>query len=271
MRHESSEAVSGFADRAGRIRYNLRVRGWSRFDAADMNLSAAERSGLSMLADYAQALPVDRFGGNGRHRSYAEGVLSPASRSVSWKDGQTAADGSVEMDYRQEHDYQPEYGGVTRRFRRTGDAILALPLINKLIWFDLALTPLAERHRTLLCGFHLIRMTALPGGSARITPDCLHRDGQPFTAVHLITRHGAGGGVNYIAPPGYSGYQVETVPSQLLADFTLDHPLDSYVIDDEAICHHVTALTCDHGAACGVRTIVLIDFSPVAVCSEVSS
>lgn len=271
MRQMLNEELAGTPDGASRVRYNLRLYGWSRFDARDMDISFLEKADLGVIEDYAQALPADRFGGSGRHRTYAEGLLSPASGSVSWKKGLTTADGSVEMEYRQEPDYQPEYGGVTRRFRRTSDAILALPLVNKLIWYDLALTPLAQRHGTLLCGLHLIRMMALPGEPARITPDCLHRDGQPFTAVHLITRDGAAGGVNYIAPPEYSGHRVEAVPSHLADRFTLHRPLESYMIDDEAICHHVTPVTCDEGAMRGVRTILLIDFSAVSPSSELRS
>ncbi|WP_226383176.1 2OG-Fe dioxygenase family protein [Burkholderia savannae] len=247
----------------GGIRGKLQQQGWARFDAADLDHVEAKSHCLAQLSRYADQLPVDRHGGAGRHRSYAEGVLAPNDGHVAWKPGFVGLDGAIEIEYRQEIGFQPEYGGVHRRFLRTSDSILALPLIRKLIRFDLTLTPLSELDEPLLCGLHVLRMRALPGVMSRITPDCLHQDGQPFTAVHLIDRTSAVGGVNYIAPPQYAGRQVDDVPDEQVRAFSLHVPLESYIIDDAAVSHHVTSISCAPGAPCGMRTVILIDFTPL--------
>ncbi|AJK46411.1 2OG-Fe dioxygenase family protein [Burkholderia plantarii] len=246
------------------IRNRLSELGWARFDADDFALTAHERDELDFLARYGESLPLDRFGGDGRRRAYCEGIVDLASRQIAWRPGHRAEDGGIEIEYQQDEIYQPEYGGVVRRFRRLGSEVLETGLINRLIWHDLDLTPLPERHETLLCGLHMICMTAIGTEPARITPDCLHRDGQPYTAAHLIRRHNAKGGVNYIAPPRFSGWRVEAVPDDQLQVFTLHEALDSYVIDDEAVSHHVTSVSCDDPALPGMRTILLVDFTPVS-------
>ncbi|AOJ07945.1 2OG-Fe dioxygenase family protein [Burkholderia mayonis] len=249
----------------------MQKQGWARFDAADLDYVEAESRCVARLRRYADQLPVDRYGGAGRHRSYAEGILMPRTGHIDWKPGFVGVDGAIELEYHQEAGFQPEYGGVHRRFLRTSDSILALPLIRRLIRFDLALTPLSEIDEPLLCGLHVLRMRALPGITSRITPDCLHQDGQPFTAVHLIDRTDAIGGVNYIAPPQYAGRQVDDVPDDRLHAFSLYAPLESYIIDDEAVSHHVTSISCAPRAPCGIRTVILIDFTPLSAVVHASS
>ncbi|WP_238947839.1 2OG-Fe dioxygenase family protein [Caldimonas brevitalea] len=247
----------------GDVRAALQQRGWARFDATDMQVAVDEAADLQRLTEYARSLPVDRFGTGGRHRSYAEGILTPRRKTIAWKAGARTPDGRVEIAYVQHSEFQPEHGGVVRNFARTREDILALPLVHRLIWYDLSLTPMFDAEGDLLCGFHMIRMQATPGAVARITPDCLHQDGQPFTAVHLVERSHAEGGVNFIAPPRYTGRQFDEVPSHLLSAFVLGSPLQSYIIDDAAICHQVTAVSCSPGASHGTRTVILIDFSPL--------
>lgn len=250
------------------VRSSLQTLGWATYGMADLMLSDEEIRDLDRLAQYVRTLPVDDFGGNGRHRCYAEAIVTPSRRTLHWKPGIVGKTGALEIEYVQETEFQPEYGGVRRRFSRTSDHVLQLPLINKLIWFDLDLTGLADRAEPLLCGFHLIQLKALQGRPSRSTPDCLHRDGQPYTAVHLVNRSGVSGGLNYIAPPQYSGRDVRDVPADELSCFTLTEPLDSYIINDEAICHHVSAVTCSPGMDIGSRTVMLIDFSPIAHSSK---
>lgn len=245
----------------------LRALGWMMFGMEDLRLCADERRELAQLARYAQTLPIDGFGGNGRHRCYAEAVLSPSARTLRWKPGIVGKDGTIEVEYEQETEFQPEYGGVRRRFARASNRVLQSSLIRKLIWFDFDLIGWAGASEPLQCGFHLVRLQALPGKPSRSTPDCLHRDGQPYTAVHLVSRHDVTGGLNYIAPPRYSGRNVDELPADALTTFTLTEPLDSYIVDDAAVCHHVSAVGCAPGAASGSRTVMLIDFSPIPLSS----
>ncbi|MCC8457692.1 hypothetical protein CE143_09535 [Photorhabdus luminescens] len=245
------------------IRNSLHQQGFATFNAADLDLSDSEKIDLISLCELSKSLPLDRFGEGGRHRSYCEGVWSWETESIDWKTGYPQPDGSVEIDYHQGSEYQPEFGGVVRKFLRMSDEILNKGLLNKLIWHDLSLTGMAEHYSRLLCGVHLIRMQALPGKPAKITPNCFHRDGQPFTAVHLIERCNVEGGATHIAPPYYANCQLEAVPAHEITRFLLNDPLDSYIIDDAAICHYINPVICDENASVGVRTIILIDFTPL--------
>ncbi|KVE31054.1 2OG-Fe dioxygenase family protein [Burkholderia sp. TSV86] len=245
----------------------LRTMGWATFDRADLMLGEVEQRELDQLARYAQTLPLDGFGGDGRHRCYAEAVLTPSTRTLCWKPGIVGEGGKVEIEYQQATEFQPEYGGVRRRFLRANDHVLQLSLIHRLIWFDFDLTGWTGRDEPLQCGFHLVRLNAVPGKPSRSTPDCLHRDGQPYTAVHLVNRSGVSGGLNYIAAPRYAGERITEVPADALTTFMLTEPLDSYIIDDAAVCHHVSAVACAPGARSGARTVMLIDFSPIPLAS----
>jgi hypothetical protein len=251
--------------KAERVRTDLRVRGWARFDASDLQLTPAEEKDARDLVKYTRTLPLDRFGGGGRFRSFAQGILSPKTASVAWKPGSPGHDGSLEIDYWQGADYQPEHGGVVRLFRRATDEVMARALLNKLIWWDLWLTGMAETNEALLCGVHFVRMNATPGCPSMATPDCLHRDGEPFTIVHLLERQDVDGGVNHIAPPQYASCQIRDVPQCDLISFSLDEPLQSYIVDDAAVCHHVTAVTCNEAASLGTRTAILIEFSSLPI------
>lgn len=81
------------------------------------------------------------------------------------------------------------------------------------------------------------------------------------------------GGVNAIAPISYKNrLPADVPPHDMLAQFTLSNELDSFVVDDIHVCHHVSAvdvLPAPEDAAHrpdedrGWRSVLLIDFTPL--------
>lgn len=96
------------------------------------------------------------------------------------------------------------------------------------------------------------------------SPNCFHQDGEPFTFAHLVHRsEHAVGGVNYIGRPSIRNQPLEKVSAQdIMAEFTLNHFLESFAVFDPSVCHYVDPVRKAAGSeAVAERCIILIDFS----------
>ena len=85
-------------------------------------------------------------------------------------------------------------------------------------------------------------------------PNCLHKDGEPVTWIHLMNRKGVDGGENIIT---------DNSQKQVLCETTLNAPLDSIGIVDEMVWHMVKPVRVAEPAAVGVRDVILVDFTPL--------
>lgn len=251
--------------RESRVRAHLRQHGWARFNLAENIPVELDHTDLRSLAIYSQDLPLDQFGGSRRYRAYAEGEMDPRRRTITWRPGRVNERGGEEIDYVQSSEFQPEHGDEIRTFQKICDHVLSLPLVSTTMWFDYGLTPFADELRPVTCGFHLINLRPAHGQSARVTPDCFHQDGQPYTAVHLVQRDHVQGGITYVAPPVFVGHSLESVSVSEMTGFTLDAPLDSYVVNDLAVVHYVSAVEAISNVKDGCRIVMLIDFVEAAV------
>src|SRR5262249_50733077 len=97
-------------------------------------------------------------------------------------------------------------------------------------------------------GVHVISYEAREGAPAVSSPDCLHRDGEPYFALHLLRREDAVGGGNIVAHAS----------KRTIAETCLEAPFDTLVIDDSQCYHAVTPLER------GRRVVLIIDFCPTA-------
>lgn len=184
--------------------------------------------------------------------------------------------GEAVTEYFQDASDNPTDGGQSRKFAALAPSQQQNPFLAWLIQADLRQLPWAtkELHKPLLVGIHQIKHVAEPGRPAVSSPDCLHQDGEPFTFVHLIERSAnVVGGINTIAPTCYKNRQPSDVPPHdILAQFTLTNFLDSFVVADARVCHHVSAIdvmpapedaTCSLDGNSGWRSVLLIDFTPL--------
>lgn len=204
------------------------------------------RSLATLIGEFSD-LPVDPYVKAGeRHRRYGRFVYLPWSNSLSPR--------SVAV-YQQDGSVNVEAGGVARQFPPLTDEMLANKLLNNLIRLDFALLPLTPDENSLPwdVGVHIIQMRARPGYPGISSPDCLHKDGEPFTYIHLLERKDVTGGVNVIADN-------LKVP---IFQVTLTDAMDSLVVKDDTVYHHVQRVEVAPGLDQGYRTVLLIDFTPM--------
>jgi hypothetical protein len=148
-------------------------------------------------------------------------------------------------------DTNPLYKGRARLFEPMRAQTLADPALRRLVAFDVAIgearTPLGDWE----VGLHQVRIVADGGDVGLPTPEGRHRDGHLFVGMHMLARHGCLGGVSI----------VETADGAL-EEFTLEHRLDTVLVEDAAVKHEVTPIRAASGAAQGVRDMLLVDLNP---------
>lgn len=147
--------------------------------------------------------------------------------------------------YRQSARLNPSEGGQERLFRP-----LPKLIIQKLFWRLtvglLDCLPVSIRQAaTLRVQIHQLSYRA-NSGPAVSPPLGLHRDGEPFTAVVFIAKHGLKGGDTLITNDA----------GELLLGHALSEPLETVLMNDSAVLHAVTPVLE------GRRDVLLIDYTP---------
>ena len=79
-----------------------------------------------------------------------------------------------------------------------------------------------------------------------------------------MRRKNVAGGSNYVAPPDCAGmHPGELGDEKILSKFTLENVLDSFVVDDARVSHHVDEVyPIIQDQACE-RSVLLVDFTPM--------
>jgi hypothetical protein len=203
---------------------------------------------LAELLGECQALPPDPNCRDGcRTRRYGRKTALPWASIL--------IDRPVDT-YHQSADHNPEDGDVVRRFAELTPSLRHNELLRRLIQFDLDQLPLTEAQRSnpIDVGIHLIRMVATPSRPGVSSPNCLHKDGEPWTFVHVMDRYGVGGGESVVADNNKT----------IIFEVTLGgEALDTIVVDDSAVYHMVRPIRVLTGLDYGFRTALLVDFTPL--------
>jgi hypothetical protein len=249
-----------------RIGTRLRKDGYARFVIDDEFVGFPVHKLHAALLEASGDLPLDRHCGEGnRYRRFSQYLLLPWKRWMSPLPMNCDPLDGEYVEFFQEESLNPGDGGIRRRFAPISESLRNDPSVAALILADLSvLSPWWHNvGQPMLVGAHIIKHVATSGRPAASSPDLFHRDGQPFTFVHLIDRQGINGGVNFIAPAFYANRTLEKIPSEdILAQFTLKAPLESYVVKDAQVAHYVDAVIVREGRDKGWRTALLIDFTP---------
>lgn len=228
-------------------RKDLEDQGYSRFDGSDLGFSSDLQKDLDSFCDNFDNLPKDPYCADGnRYRRHSRFILLPwlgllEPRPISH--------------YFQDRDLNSMDGGMPRNFEGLDDAMATNDFFRELIHFDFHHTSFSDEARSMPMdvGIHVIRYVARPGVIGVSSPAGLHKDGEPFTYIHLIGRNGVTGGESLVADND----------KRSLAKTSLAKRLDTVVVSDKDVYHAVTPVELAPGETEGVRDVLLIDFTPL--------
>ena len=122
------------------------------------------------------------------------------------------------------------------------------PAITGLVALDLSVVTRQTQATSWIAGLHMIRVVADGDSPGLPTPEGRHRDGHDFIGMHLVSRRSCSGGMSVIYRPG-----------EPPVELTLASPLDSFIVDDDAITHEVTPIAAVGDR--GVRDTLLVDLN----------
>ena len=223
--------------------------GFAYLSGDDLVLTDTQRLELELIRNYFDGLPLDIYDEeSSRYRRHSKfyllpfaGLLIPAAQQAT---------------YSQHAQFNSEAGMEERKFEPISDEVLSYELIVKLIKHDFENSPLDESFLAapIEVGVHFIRLRAETDKPGVAVPNRLHKDGEPFTWIHLVNRNGVLGGKNIIT----DNSQTET-----LCETTLNNALDSIGIVDNRVWHQVKPVYVENGVTSGFRDVVLIDFTPM--------
>ncbi len=144
---------------------------------------------------------------------------------------------------------------MARKFEDLESDTIHNPFLLALIDFDFMNTPFSAEDSSypIDVGVHLIRLEASPGQPGTSSPDCLHKDGEPFTFIHLIRRFQAEGGRSVVADND----------KKILTAVTLSRRLETIAVSDRDVYHQVEKIETPRGADRGFRDVLLVDFTPM--------
>ena len=228
-------------------RKDFESQGYACFNGSDLSISSHLRRELSSFCGAFETLPADPYcERRNRYRRHSRFVLLPwlgllEPRPIS--------------QYLQDRDLNPTDGGMARNFERLSDAMEANEFLREMILFDFDNTtfPEAARSTPMDVGVHAIRHVARPGLPGVSSPDQLHKDGEPYTFVHLIGRHGVTGGESLVADN----------EKRALVTTSLMDCMDTVAVSDNDVYHAVTPVEVVPGETEGYRDVLLIDFTPM--------
>lgn len=128
-------------------------------------------------------------------------------------------------------EYNALHGGMQRWFEPMQPAILALPVLNRiLIQVGNAVSEL-RGHQPWFVEAHSFRIDTTDG-IGRPTPEGAHRDGVDLVAVFMLERHGIKGGESRV-------FDAEGPNGQR---FTLQEPWSLLLLDDQRVIHETTPI-----------------------------
>ena len=228
-------------------RTDLERQGYACFKGSDLSVPHRLQRELSLLRQGYDALPSDQYCESGnRYRRHSRFVLLPwlnllEPRPIS--------------EYIQDRELNPTDGGMIRTFERLSKAMEANAFLREMILFNFFNTTFEKAiwSTPVDVGVHMIRYVARPGLPGISSPNRLHKDGEPFTFIHMIERHGITGGESLVTDND----------KRPLVRMTLSDCLDTVTVSDKDVYHQVEPIEVVPGESEGYRDVLLIDFTPM--------
>lgn len=247
-----------------RHRLTLEQESFVHVPASDM-ATLCNHASLTGIKAAADAAPPDPHSSGGRNRFYRTAEYQPWSRRFRFHDPFWSRGGWY-VPYFQAEATNSDQGGKERRFAPLPDALEEDPLLIAAVSTIESWIPgeMIERRLPLRVGVHLIRLWSDGRRRALPSPPHLHTDGEPWTAIMLVDRENVteDSARNFIAKRQCYGLHPRDIdPDDMIQEITMRTPLETILVDDARVSHHVCGVQGAHGQP-GHRTSLLIDFSP---------
>lgn len=146
-------------------------------------------------------------------------------------------------------------GGIERHFSDFSNEVINSPLLRALVQLDFnvykSVLPEKFHNVTWQCQIHQIRIEVKPKQTIEITPEGIHCDGYPFSAVHFWGRENIDGAMS----------QIFSHDGALLVTGTYKNILDTTFFLDRELQHYVTPATNTSDSEIAYRQIIAISFS----------
>lgn len=245
----------------------LQQEGFVKFNISD-EIEVSKKDLENLQTEFID-LPEDDYAlGLNRFRRYSRAVIIPGENRIEWIHDMEDENGEKISEYFQ-GTFNPEFTDEYRCFPSLTEKAKQNNLLNQIIQIDFEKTYWEERDLLLPVhvGVHFVKLKVEEDDQEAVSsPNHLHQDGEPFTFAHLISAVNLDGGSNAIATPRYAGALPETVPAtDLLAEFKLENPLESYGVSDKKVSHYVSSIKKDKPGVVAERAVILIDFMPTVV------
>jgi len=107
-----------------------------------------------------------------------------------------------------------------------------------------------EKLKSITSNVHMMRMEAQANLPCHTSPKGLHKDGEDYICLYLMNKSNVKGGINTITDND----------KNILDQFSLNNPGESYIIKDEKVWHSLSAVECNDESSIAIRDTLLIDF-----------
>lgn len=245
--HTSSMRIGERLNYVADVKRELSERGFAYVNGTGLRVPSPLRPALRALLSECADLPADKYcPDRTRDRRHSRLILLPwENRIMLWPKSSYFQDAAVNQ----------ADGGITRRFDPLTPSMLRNKFLQQLILADFRQTSFDETdmQQPFDVGVHIIKMRPRAGKAAIASPNRLHKDTEPYTFVHLLERQNVAGGESVVADNDKNPLFITT----------LSAPLETIVVRDEAVFHHVMPIMLANTAAPGHRTTLLIDFTPM--------
>ncbi len=249
------------------VRDRLVTDGFARLSGSLFDIESETLEAFNALVESFDDLPIDENDETGRRRRrYGRYVLIPWTGKIESIPSIRGPDGAPFVEYYQPVGLNQVDGGRRRPFTPLHPAVRTNMALADLIRFDFRQLPVPKSWEgvPVLVGVHQVVLSPEWMRPSVSSPNCLHRDGEPYTFVHLIRRENIAGGENYVTAPECAGiHPKELDQNKILARFTLERTLDSFVVDDQMVAHYVDEVYPIFQNKISRRAVFLIDFTPM--------
>jgi hypothetical protein len=229
------------------VKKALNAKGYHFNTAEDFYISPPLRAALGAFLSECSDLPADKYSEEGtRKRRHTRLILLPWQQQLlCWP----------KNSYFQEATVNHDAAGIAREFEPLTNSMLENEFLREMILTDFHQLPFAaaDLQQPFDVGIHVIKTVPRQNQPAVASPNRLHKDTEPFTFIHLLERENIVGGENIITDNSKEPMFIAT----------LANLMDTIVVKDDAVYHHVMPINLADPQAAGFRTVLLIDFTPM--------